>query len=195
MTPHDLRGLRPPRLWILDRDGTLITETGYLREGEPFALIPGVPEALAGIRDSGAAIAVATNQSAIARGWLTLGGLDRIHRAIDAELDSLGASVDAWFACPHHPTVGEPPWRAPCHCRKPAGGLVELAARHFGVATEDCLVVGDSGRDLAAATAAGAPGVLVRTGKGEQELAALQAEGETPRVADDLSAVVRTILA
>lgn len=177
-----------PDLWILDRDGTILTETGYLREGEPFELLPGAAAAIARLNRAGHPVAIATNQSAIARGWLSLGGLDRLHRQMDERLAREGARIDAWFACPHHPEVGEAPWRSPCTCRKPAGGLIEMALAHFRVRPEQAVVVGDSLRDLEAATAAGVPSVLVRTGKGAEQLEA--AKGIPLRVAADLAEVV-----
>ncbi len=179
---------RTPDLWILDRDGTILTETGYLREGEPFELLPGAAAAIARLNDAGHPVAIATNQSAIARGWLSLGGLDRLHRQMDERLAEEGARIDAWFACPHHPEVGEVPWRSVCSCRKPAGGLIEMALAHFRMQPQRAIVVGDSLRDLEAATAAGVPSVLVRTGKGADQLQA--AQGLPLRVAADLAEVV-----
>ena len=174
-------GSRPPRplpaepgLVLLDRDGTLITETGYLREGEPFELVPGAGEAVARLNSAGIPVAVVTNQSAIARGWLTLGGLDRIHARLDRRLAADGARIDAWFACPHHPEIGGPPWCRACDCRKPAPGLLLLAARRFDVAPEACVVVGDAARDLEAAERAGMAALLVDTGKGEREARGLE---------------------
>lgn len=187
-SPRSASARRSPDLWILDRDGTILTETGYLREGEPFELLPGAAAAVARLNRAGHSVAIATNQSAIARGWLSLGGLDRLHRQMDERLASEGARIDAWFACPHHPEIGEPPWRHPCTCRKPLGGLIQMALAHFRVEPERAVVVGDSLRDLEAATAAGVPSVLVRTGKGAEQLAS--AQGLPLRVAADLTEVV-----
>ena len=185
-------GPSPPALWILDRDGTIITETGYLREGEPFDLIPGAAASIRRLNRAGLAVAVATNQSAIARGWLSPSGLENIHRAIGEALAREGAHIDAWFACPHHPEIGEAPWRTECTCRKPAPGLIQMALEHFGVEPAKAVMVGDSLTDLEAATGALVPSILVRTGKGAQQLE--QARDLPLRAARDLAEVVEQTL-
>jgi D-glycero-D-manno-heptose 1,7-bisphosphate phosphatase len=181
---------RRPRALLLDRDGTLISETGYLRAGEPYAWLPGAADALARACAGGLGLAVVTNQSAIARGWLTREGLDGIHGRMRAELAAHGVTLEHWLACPHHPDF-DPGAGGACACRKPEPGLLLKAARLLGVAPGDCWMVGDSWRDLEAGRRAGCTPVLVTTGKGASQWSlALGTDGAPPLTAPDLGAVV-----
>jgi histidinol-phosphate phosphatase family protein len=182
-----LPGLRPKAL-LLDRDGTLISETGYLRADEPYQWLDGAREALVRAQSAGLGLAVVTNQSAIARGWLTLEGLEGIHARMRADLAEHGVDLEHWLACPHHPEFG--PGGA-CDCRKPEPGLLLQAAQRMGRAPADCWMVGDSWRDLESGRRAGCPTVLVTTGKGrDQWVEAVAKDGVPPLTAPDLGAVV-----
>src|SRR5205809_742590 len=83
-----------------------------------------------------------------------------------ARLAEGGARIDAYYYCPHHPEAEVPDYRCRCDCRKPAGGLVERAARELGLDPARSFVVGDRWRDIGLARTVGARGILVRTGCG-----------------------------
>jgi histidinol-phosphate phosphatase family protein len=181
---------RLPQLIVLDRDGTLITETGYLLAGQPFEFCPGALDAVAAINRLGIPLAIATNQSAIGRGWLSVAGLESLHQQMAERLRSAGAHIELWLYCadaPNTETGAEP---ADNPRRKPAPGMLLEAAAHFGVDPSASLSVGDSYRDLEAARRAGMPAWLVATGKGPQEWhRALKAYGRAPAMLPDLAAL------
>lgn len=183
---------RRPKALLLDRDGTLISETGYLRADEPYQWLDGAREALGRAQAAGLGLAVVTNQSAIARGWLTLEGLASIHARMRADLVERGVDLEHWLACPHHPEFDPGPLPGgTCDCRKPAPGLLLQAAERLGLAPAECWMVGDSWRDLESGRRAGCPSVLVTTGKGrDQWVEALAKDGVPPLTAPDLGAVV-----
>jgi histidinol-phosphate phosphatase family protein len=156
------RGLRPvqrvgplstPRAVLFDRDGTLVHDVPYNGDPDAVRLVDGAAASLAALRTAGLRIAVVTNQSGIARGTLTPATVDAVNRRISAEL----GGIDHWFVCPHGPADG-------CGCRKPAPGLVAAAAARLGVSPTQCVVIGDTEADVAAARAAGARGILVANG-------------------------------
>lgn len=173
---------------ILDRDGTLNVEReGWLTRPDQMELLPGVGAAVARLNQAGLLVVVATNQSAVARGHLTLDGLAVVHERLAALLAKHGARLDAFVSCPHGPD-------SDCDCRKPRPGLILAAARLLSFAPAAAIMVGDAARDLQAARAAGCAGtVLVRSGKGRATEAQL-APGEATHVADDLAAAVDWIL-
>ncbi len=137
---------------LLDRDGTLIEDVPYNGDPEKVRPVPGARAALDRLRAAGLRLAVVTNQSGLARGYFT----GEQMRAVHARVEELLGRFDAWLVCPHDDADG-------CDCRKPAPGLVHAAAREMGTTTSRCVLVGDIGRDVAAALAAGAAGVLVPT--------------------------------
>jgi histidinol-phosphate phosphatase family protein len=163
---------------LFDRDGTLVADVPYNGDPELVVAMPGAREAVARLRAAGVAMAVVTNQSGVARGRLRPEQVEAVNRRVEELLGRLGP----WLVCPHGPDDS-------CRCRKPAPGLVEAAARALGVTPSDCVVIGDIGADVQAASAAGARSVLVPT-------AATRAEevAGAPEVAPDLGAAVDLLL-
>ncbi|MEU4774277.1 HAD-IIIA family hydrolase [Micromonospora sp. NPDC023644] len=163
---------------LLDRDGTLIEDVPYNGDPDKVRPVPGARAALDRLRAAGLRLAVVTNQSGLARGLFTEAQM----RAVHARVERLLGPFDAWLVCPHDDGDG-------CGCRKPAPGLVHAAARELGTVPSRCVLVGDIGRDMTAASAAGASGILVPTPVTRpQEVAA------APQLAPDLPAAVAEIL-
>jgi D-glycero-D-manno-heptose 1,7-bisphosphate phosphatase len=173
---------------ILDRDGVLNREAqgwGYIIEPAEFFWLPGALEGLAMLRRAGLYLSVATNQSGVGRGLMTLAQLHAVHARMQAEAAQYGAALDAVLFCPHAPDDQ-------CACRKPAPGLIREALARSGIAANESLVVGDDQRDLEAAARAGVKAALVRTGKGRRTEALLQ--GADVPVYDDLPQLARAII-
>jgi histidinol-phosphate phosphatase family protein len=137
---------------LFDRDGTLIRDVPYNGRPELVQAMPGAAEAVARLRSAGVRLGVVTNQSGVGRGLITAAQMEAVNRRVDELLGPFGA----WAVCPHDVADG-------CGCRKPAPFLVHQAAAELGVATADCVVIGDIGSDVAAAHAAGARAILVPT--------------------------------
>jgi D-glycero-D-manno-heptose 1,7-bisphosphate phosphatase len=174
---------------ILDRDGVLnreAPESGYIREPGEFFWLPGALEALALLRGAGLRISVATNQSGVGRGLMTLTQLEAIHARMRNEAAANGGALDTVLFCPHAPDDG-------CECRKPAPGLIREALARSGIGAAESLVVGDDRRDLEAASRAGVKAALVRTGKGRKTETLLRG-GEKVPTYDDLPQLARAIL-
>jgi HAD superfamily hydrolase (TIGR01662 family) len=168
----------PPAAVLFDRDGTLVADVPYNGDPELVVAMPGARAAVARLRAAGVAIAVVTNQSGVARGRLRPAQVEAVNRRVEELLGPLGP----WLVCRHGPDDG-------CRCRKPAPGLVEAAASALGVAPRDCVVIGDIGADVEAASAAGARSVLVPTPATRAEEVA-----GAPEVASDLGAAVDLLL-
>jgi D-glycero-D-manno-heptose 1,7-bisphosphate phosphatase len=187
----------PPRPAVfLDRDGTLTAEAEWVKSTEDLVLLPSAGEAVARLTHAGYAVVVATNQSAVARGFVTEAELAEIHAHMTRELERAGGKVDGVYYCPHHPTEGNPPYRRDCECRKPKPGMLLAAARDLSLDLAKSWTIGDAGRDLAAGEAAGVSGILVATGKGEAEFERLSVDRRPPqRFEPDVLAAARAIVA
>ncbi|MBM3978219.1 MAG: HAD family hydrolase [Planctomycetes bacterium] len=183
--------LRPAA--FLDRDGTLIEEVDYLTRVEQLRVLPGVPEALIALQRAGYVRVLVSNQSGVARGLLDEPQLERIHAELLARLRAAGADLELVLYCPHLPGAPVAAYDRICACRKPEPGLLLEAARRLPIDLARSIAFGDSLRDLDAAARVGARGVLVRTGKGEAELA--RAGRRTLEHHADLAAAVRAVLA
>ena len=150
----DLRSGR--RAAFLDRDGTLVEDVHYLARPEQLRLLPGAADAVRALNEADVLAIVVTNQSGIARGYLSAADYEAVERALDGMLRDAGGRLDASYHCPHHPEI-----TGPCDCRKPGTLLHELAAAEHGVELAASLYVGDRWRDVAPATRFGGLGVLV----------------------------------
>ncbi|MFI5493939.1 HAD-IIIA family hydrolase [Actinoplanes sp. NPDC051859] len=137
---------------LFDRDGTLVVDVPY--NGDPALVrpMPGARAALDRLRSAGLRLGVVTNQSGLARGRFTRAQLEAVH----SRVEELLGPFHVWRICPHDDAAG-------CRCRKPAPGLIEDAAAALGTVPQRCIVVGDIGRDMVAAGAAGAAGILIPT--------------------------------
>jgi histidinol-phosphate phosphatase family protein len=146
--PHD--PIRRPDALLLDRDGTIVHDVPYNGDPAQVRLVPDAKAALDYARAAGLRVAVVTNQSGVARGWITLGAVD----AVNARIEAAAGPFAAWLVCPHGAADG-------CACRKPAPGLLLEAAARLGTVPERCVMIGDTGADMDAARRAGARGILV----------------------------------
>lgn len=157
-TPHG----RGKRAVFMDRDGVLIKEVNYLSRLEDMEVIPGTASGVAELRRAGFKVIVISNQSAVARGLLSLSGLSKITRVLRADLlhENSDARLDAVYYCPHHPDFGPS-----CACRKPGIALILKAQKRFNVDLESSYFIGDTSVDMLAAKNAGCVPILVRTGK------------------------------
>ena len=148
---------------FLDRDGTLIRDVGYLRNVEKLEILPRVPQGLTLLQNCGFKLIVVTNQSAVARGWLSEVDLRRIHDALAARLARCGIVLDATYYCPHHPVDGTGIYRMECTCRKPRTGMIERARADLGIDPTVSYVVGDQESDVELAKSVGAIAVRIGT--------------------------------
>lgn len=152
------------KLVILDRDGVINHDSdAFIKSADEFVLLPNTVAAIKALKAAGYIVAVATNQSGIARGLYGRQSLHAMHEKLQKALSQQGAAVD-WIV--YSPYLHTTP------CRKPSAGLYQAIAWRFGFSRLDKIpVIGDSWRDLEAALSVNARPMLVKTGKGERTLA------------------------
>jgi D-glycero-D-manno-heptose 1,7-bisphosphate phosphatase len=150
------------KLVILDRDGTINQDSDqYIKSPLEWLPIPGSLEAIARLTQGGWRCVVATNQSGLSRGLFDMSTLNAIHAEMHRAVGQAGGRIDAIFFCPHAAD-------SKCECRKPRPGLLREIGSRFNVELEGIPMIGDSLRDLEAASAVGAQPYLVLTGKGKK---------------------------
>ena len=188
--------LRRPAVFI-DRDGTLTEEMGYLNHPRRVRLLPRSAEAIRRLNHAGIPAVVVTNQAGVARGYFSEDVLHAVNGAVIALLKEAGAHLDGVYVCPHHPSVGEPPFRLDCECRKPKPGLLHRAAADLSLDLAESTMIGDKPSDLGAGRAVGARSILVLTGYGlgEWEYRRAGFSVEPDHVAEDLLDAVEWVLA
>jgi D-glycero-D-manno-heptose 1,7-bisphosphate phosphatase len=146
---------------FLDRDGTIIRDTGYLSDPAAIEILPGAVEALRALNEALIPAIIVTNQSGIARGYFDEAALDAVHARLIALLADSGARIDRIYYCPHLADGAREKYRIACTCRKPEPGMLIRAADDFGLDLERCYLVGDKPIDIETIHRVGGKGVLV----------------------------------
>jgi len=143
---------------FLDRDGVINRKPpdgDYITRWEDMELLPGVADGIALLNQANFCVIVITNQRCVAKGLISVAGLEEIHRRMTESLARSGAALDGIYYCPHD--LG-----ASCACRKPAPGMLLEAARSRGIDLPSSWMVGDSDIDVEAGRRAGCKTVLLR---------------------------------
>ena len=140
---------------LLDRDGTVNIKApadGYITAAEELVLLPGAADAIAQLNAASVPVILVTNQR-----WLSATTdatpYERVHARLEWLLAEDGAHLDGSYHCPH--AFGS------CHCRKPAPGMLERAAREHLFSLTEAVMIGDSESDIEAGRAAGTATILL----------------------------------
>jgi D-glycero-D-manno-heptose 1,7-bisphosphate phosphatase len=184
------------RAVFMDRDGTISEEIGYVNHPSRYRVFPYSAEAVRLLNEAGWLAVLVTNQAGVARGYFTEEMIGSVHNILRAEMERGGARLDAIYYCAHHPSVGQPPYRVDCDCRKPKPGLIRRAAEELEIDLEQSWMVGDRYSDIELARNAGVSAAFVLSGygRGEWEFQRVDWTTEPDLVAEDLLEAVRKII-
>jgi D,D-heptose 1,7-bisphosphate phosphatase len=160
-------GSRPRPGILLDRDGTIIVDHGYVGSIDRVEFIAGAAEAIASFNRVGVPVAVVTNQAGVARGLYGLDDVARVHRYIAERLAKNGAHVDLFAYCPYHPAGIIEAFTRTSEDRKPGPGMAKAAQAALNLDLTTSWVVGDRQEDIGLAEAIGASAVYVGPGRCE----------------------------
>jgi D-glycero-D-manno-heptose 1,7-bisphosphate phosphatase len=178
-----------PSAVFLDRDGVIIeNQSEYVKSWQEVHFLPGALRVLRRLNETGHRIVMVTNQSAVGRGIISMSQAMEINQSVIEKIESHGGRIDTSYMCPHHPDEG-------CGCRKPAPGMLRRAAEDLGLDLSRSYLVGDAVSDILAARAVSVHGVLVLTGRGQEQASLLEVHdlSDCP-VVPDLEAAVDYIL-
>ncbi len=146
---------------FFDRDGTLVHDPGYLNHPDQVQVVDGAAEALKEFQVLGYKTVVASNQSGVARGIVTVEMLERIHDRLRELLAAKGATLDAIYYCPYHPDGVVPEYTQESDWQKPQPGMLLAAAREMDLDLTRSWMIGDSDRDVEAGRSAGCKTILI----------------------------------
>jgi histidinol-phosphate phosphatase family protein len=148
---------------LLDRDGTIIVDHGYVGSVDRVEFIDGAPEAIARFNRAGIPVAVVTNQAGVARGLYGLDDVALVHQHVQAHLARYGARIDLFLYCPYHPAGIVEAFARTSEDRKPGPGMANAAANALNLDLAASWVVGDRPEDIGLAKAVGASAVYLGT--------------------------------
>ena len=139
---------------FLDRDGIINEDFGYVFEPEQFVFKTEIFPLIKKFRQAGYKVFIVTNQSGIAREYYSAEDFIVLTQWMLTELNSLEASVDDVYYCPHHPVAGKTELTMTCMCRKPQPGMFFRAAEEYNINLHESIMIGDKQSDMEAAIAA-----------------------------------------
>ena len=164
---------------FLDRDGTLIVDHGFLSDPDGVEPLPSAVEAVSELNKWGSIVIGVSNQSGVARGYYGEEIVRAVNSRVIEDFARYGARIDAIYYCPHYPQPG----MAECDCRKPKRGMIDQATGDFAIDLHRSIVIGDRLCDVQLGWEIGAPGVLVLTGYGGEEIGAWTGTRQPDQVA------------
>lgn len=180
---------------LLDKDGTVSQDVGYLNDPNNLRLLPGSAEAIKKLNAAGYRVFIVSNQAGIARCLLNESILHAIDKRLVRDLLNQGAIIDEVYYCPHHPDQGYYPYRTDCSCRKPDPGMLKKAIEKYQIDVSRSFLIGDKKSDIEAGQKLGLKTVLVLTGYGEQEKEKFMDQPHPPsHIAKDLLNAVNWLL-
>jgi histidinol-phosphate phosphatase family protein len=144
---------------LLDRDGTIIVDRGYVGSVDRVDFIEGSADAIARFNRARVPVAVVTNQAGVARGLYGIDDVARVHRYIAHRLAKYGAHIDLFVYCPYHPDGVVEAFARTSEDRKPAPGMAKAACAALNLDLTASWVVGDRAEDISLAEAVGASAV------------------------------------
>jgi histidinol-phosphate phosphatase family protein len=150
---------------LLDRDGTIIVDHGYVGSVDRVEFIEGAPEAIAAFNKAGVPVAVVTNQAGVARGLYGIGDVAQVHAHIAEHLARYGAHIDLFLYCPYHPAGVVEAFARTSEDRKPRPGMAKAAAAALNLDLAASWIVGDRPEDIGLAEAVGASAIHVGPGR------------------------------
>jgi histidinol-phosphate phosphatase family protein len=149
---------------LLDRDGTIIVDHGYVGSTDRVEFIEGAPEAIAKFNQAGIPVAVVTNQAGVARGLYGIDDVDLVHRHIANHLTEHAAHIDLFVFCPYHPAGFVKAFARTSEDRKPRPGMAKAAEAALNIDLAASWVVGDRPEDIGLAEAIGASAIYLGNG-------------------------------
>ncbi len=152
------------RVVFLDRDGVINeNRPDHVKSWSEFQFLPGALEALRLLHEAGWRAIVVTNQAIIHRNIVPSAAVDDINQRMREAVEIHGGHIDAVLYCPHRPEEN-------CECRKPRPGLLRQAATQFNLPLDQCYIIGDAYSDIQAGRAVGCRTIMVKTGRGLQQM-------------------------
>lgn len=175
---------------ILDRDGTILVEKGFLSDPDGAEFLPGVAETIKLLNSRGISVVIVSNQSGVARGFFSEDEVRKVNSRMIEMLSEQGAKVDALYYCPHHKEGVVAEYAIDCDCRKPKPGMIHKAIDELGIVP--IAVIGDQKCDVELGKSFGILSILVLTGYGENQPDEVKAMADY--VAQDLADAVDWVL-
>jgi len=164
---------------FLDRDGTINFDPGFIQNVDQFNFYDFTIPALKILSDNGDRFVIISNQSGVGRGLIEMEELREINNYIRSEFQSNGINLLDIYICTDNPDNST-------NRRKPGTGMFLEAAEDYDIELDQCLMIGDSERDLIPAHVLGMDSMLVMTGNGHLTVDTMESADRPNYIAENI---------
>ncbi|MCP3661087.1 MAG: D-glycero-beta-D-manno-heptose 1,7-bisphosphate 7-phosphatase [Gammaproteobacteria bacterium] len=154
-------GMKRIKAIILDRDGIINIDKGYVHNIEDFEFVEYIFEVLQQFQKLGYRLFIVTNQSGIAKGYYTEADFIKLNNHMIGEFKNNAIKIEKIVYCPHHPAGIREEYSIQCNCRKPESGMIEEILMEYEIDIDNSYMIGDSERDIIAGNNVGLKSVLI----------------------------------
>lgn len=140
---------------LLDRDGVINVDRGYVSMRDQFDFMPGLFPFLRAVEDCGYRLAILTNQSGVARGMYAESDFHALTTWMLDAFRKQGIAIDLALGCCEHPEGSVAAYARESFWRKPNPGMVLETIQRLRLDPARSAFLGDQLRDLQAAKAGG----------------------------------------
>lgn len=152
---------------FLDRDGVIVQEKPSIATLKDITIFPFAPLAIERLKRLDFLVIIISNQTVVSKGIISEDEMLSLNNFIfnEIEFTLMGAKIDDFFYCPHHPDAQIVRYRMNCECRKPKPGLILSAQQKYNIDLKNSFFIGDRISDVVAGNLAGCGTILVNTGE------------------------------
>lgn len=140
---------------FLDKDGVINKDKYNYKYQNPFNFIKGCFKAIKKINVKGYLSIIVTNQSAVAKGFISLENLKKDFKKLEKIMGENNCYVDDIYYCPCHPQKGFKgeikKFKRNCKWRKPNNGMFIHAIKKYNIDINKSFMIGDTLNDFLAA--------------------------------------------
>lgn len=150
------------KIIILDRDGTINQDFGFVHKVEDLVFLDNTLIGLKKMQTLDYKLILATNQSGISRGYYTRDQYEEFNKNLIKKLEENEIKIITSFYCPHQPNDN-------CCCRKPKTGMLDQFINENNVNLQESYVIGDKSSDIMLGHNLRTKSILVLTGMAGQD--------------------------
>ena len=153
--PLEVNLFMQTRALLLDRDGVINVNHGYVLRPEQFEFIDGIFDLARAAHARQYKLVVITNQAGIARGFYAEQQFQELTDWMCEQFVNKGGRIAKVYFSPYHPTEGLGVYKKDDFSRKPHPGMILEAQKDFNLDLKESVLIGDKASDIQAGLAAG----------------------------------------
>ncbi len=147
---------------MLDRDGIINKDRGYVGYRKDFIWVPGAKKAIKYLKNKGYKVIIVSNQSGVARKYFSYMDVVRLHKQVQKELIKYGTFIDRFYFSPYHKKGIIKKYKIDHETRKPKIGIFKKILKKYNIDKKNSFMIGDKKTDMIFAKRCGVTGYFFK---------------------------------